>query len=524
MRSDTRSRKDRLARALYRLKYKEAEELLQQVLQEQEKTPSQEHSDTLWSKYSLERTLYQLEKYEEAEKVFQQALQICEKTPGRKHSDSLWTKFCKICLERLLNQHMRHEEAEKLASPPSTQWRTNAAKIQSVSTLCLNINDGLAKYIPKGNESQSLYKDAHIFSTSSLLRHAHVIFLRVLVEVAILFGNLKKLEDYYYAAGSYFESVGRLYGKSNYAEWKIAIEATFRAQRIWYILEHDGHLATSKYRFDNEVARRFILRHIPFHEANRLKKSQLAAEAWKQLKHDIKLCPCCNELRSNTNNHSVILSELKETADGGCQNCQCILDGINAFYSIYSNDSVTLRLSVRQSTLMGLSRLVTEVKPAEGDQLNIYVDRECMISTAGTSQILEKRFAENTGPVPVKVIRTPAESDQEPALGRAASWLQDCVTTHSTCTILDTDFMPDRLVNVGKFDSEPFLVEGVSGTAPYAALSYCWGTVPGTLITKKENLEQHKKSIRLVDMPQVSMPFFQLRCGLQVDRHCGMPF
>lgn len=437
------------------------------------------HSNTRWIKYWLARTLYWLEKYEESEHLFQQAVRGQEKTLGQEHPDSLSSKH----------------------------WLARTLYRLKKYALSIDVTDGLARCTLKGNESRSSFMDSGILQISSLLKHALVVPPDIAIEVAVRFGNLRNLEDYYFAAGSYLEPVGRLKGKSNYAEWAVAVETMFRGQCIWYILKHNGRLVTSKQRFDNEVARRFIMGHIPVHERELLEESQLAAAAWEQLKqHMILLCPCCNELRSNTSNRTVILSVLKKTADSGCQNCKCILDGINALPNISSDDSVTLRLSVRRSAVMGFNQLITEVKFAERCRFNIYVDSGSTTPTTGTSHFFGQEVAEIKGSVPVKVIRMSADSEQDHTLSLAASWLQDCVTNHPACAVPDTDFMPDRLVNVGNVSSEPFLIEGTAETAPYAALSYCWGKVQGTCVTKRENLEQHKKSIRFIDMPQVDSP------------------
>jgi hypothetical protein len=63
--------------------------------------------------------------------------------------------------------------------------------------------------------------------------------------------------------------------------------------------------------------------------------------------------------------------------------------------------------------------------------------------------------------------------------------------------------MPNRLIYVGEDNSEPFLVEGKIETAPYVALSYCWGTAGNRLVTTRENVKEHRERIPLSSLPSV---------------------
>lgn len=65
--------------------------------------------------------------------------------------------------------------------------------------------------------------------------------------------------------------------------------------------------------------------------------------------------------------------------------------------------------------------------------------------------------------------------------------------------------MPNRLIDVGLDESEPFLVDGKIEPAPYAALSYCWGTADNILVTTRESIAIHRQRIPLSLLPQVSL-------------------
>lgn len=67
--------------------------------------------------------------------------------------------------------------------------------------------------------------------------------------------------------------------------------------------------------------------------------------------------------------------------------------------------------------------------------------------------------------------------------------------------------MPSRVIDVGEdangVHSNPYLVDSTIESAPYVALSYCWGSASNTLKTTRENIEKQRKSIPLLSLPQV---------------------
>lgn len=84
----------------------------------------------------------------------------------------------------------------------------------------------------------------------------------------------------------------------------------------------------------------------------------------------------------------------------------------------------------------------------------------------------------------------------EAAFERAAAWLVECHSDHSSCRRYTSNFLPNRVIDVS-IPNESHIVRLVS-TAPnelenpakYIALSYCWG-IDQPIKTTKSTLFQH---------------------------------
>jgi hypothetical protein len=95
-------------------------------------------------------------------------------------------------------------------------------------------------------------------------------------------------------------------------------------------------------------------------------------------------------------------------------------------------------------------------------------------------------------------------------LDLAERWLEECCKSHlRKCQIVNTDFIPTRLIDVGrepKRDSVKLVSlqksDHLNDSTPikYAALSYCWGTTP-FLITTSLNFKDMYNSIPLSRLP-----------------------
>jgi hypothetical protein len=88
-------------------------------------------------------------------------------------------------------------------------------------------------------------------------------------------------------------------------------------------------------------------------------------------------------------------------------------------------------------------------------------------------------------------------------LSLASIWLKHCVESHPGCTIPDSTFVPNRLIDVGQEGTDPFLKDTNLESVHYAALSYCWGATQNTLTTTRENIADHRLRISFDSLPQV---------------------
>lgn len=92
-------------------------------------------------------------------------------------------------------------------------------------------------------------------------------------------------------------------------------------------------------------------------------------------------------------------------------------------------------------------------------------------------------------------------TDDDVAIGRAATWLADCRAGHEKCTRVQ-DFVPSRLLSISKDPEKITLVEGEGGRhVEYAALSHRWSEA-----TKSMSLTKSTRSRVL----EGGIPFHQL--------------
>jgi Heterokaryon incompatibility protein (HET) len=81
--------------------------------------------------------------------------------------------------------------------------------------------------------------------------------------------------------------------------------------------------------------------------------------------------------------------------------------------------------------------------------------------------------------------------------------MKDCEDNHATCRAPNTKFMPSRVIDVGsQGTSDVICLVEPKVYDPYIALSYCWGTTKRSwLVTTKENIKDHRRSIPLNRLP-----------------------
>jgi len=104
----------------------------------------------------------------------------------------------------------------------------------------------------------------------------------------------------------------------------------------------------------------------------------------------------------------------------------------------------------------------------------------CNVESAG-SHVRTRPFMSTRGIV--------ADTTSSRAFDRAALWLKECLENQEECggdkKESDENYMPRRLLDMGvpgtqnnneEEQARIHLVEDATETAPYAALSYCWGS------------------------------------------------
>ncbi|KAF2839465.1 HET-domain-containing protein, partial [Patellaria atrata CBS 101060] len=84
----------------------------------------------------------------------------------------------------------------------------------------------------------------------------------------------------------------------------------------------------------------------------------------------------------------------------------------------------------------------------------------------------------------------------------AAAWLKECATEHDDCSHhgRTVPALPSRVIDVSD-PVRPVLKIPHWERKPYVTLSYCWGD-SARFMTRKENLEEHKKRLPLESMPK----------------------
>ncbi len=129
-------------------KHAEAEQLLRQVAEQQEKVLGAEHGDTLESKFRLALALYNQQKHAEAKELFRQSAEQREKVLGAEHEETLESK-------RLLQV--------LLAIAPAVSMNTTARTVAS----------RLSDYFVEGKDSRAQYTDSEICQISLLIKQSN---------------------------------------------------------------------------------------------------------------------------------------------------------------------------------------------------------------------------------------------------------------------------------------------------------------------------------------------------------------
>ncbi|OTA92465.1 hypothetical protein M434DRAFT_387318 [Hypoxylon sp. CO27-5] len=109
----------------------------------------------------------------------------------------------------------------------------------------------------------------------------------------------------------------------------------------------------------------------------------------------------------------------------------------------------------------------------------------------------------------------------EAALLMVNKWVQTCHETHPECPRPDKDFMPTRLIEVGREDTEKVRLVATRGMKlrdrRYIALSHCWGlNMPRHAQTFGETLREHMEGIQLSNLTKTFVDAIKIARRLQV--------
>ena len=237
------------------------------------------------------------------------------------------------------------------------------------------------------------------------------------------------------------------------------------------------------------------------------------------------ICQPCEELGRNSRVRKTSISALRDSSKAGCSVCNAIFDSVHTY-----GDSV-LGLSSFIKNIVG-SRL----QKIELPNLNVTVHMRSSLRSCRLNVTLEKPGkwgrARSFDIFPVFEV----SNDDLGELNRMA-WtrfkridqasllehvdfslisekLHHCLQEHLNCGPSETSFKPSRLLHVGDEETEPHLAVDVSNPVSYAALSYCWGDVSGTLKATQANFASLQTSISIPSLPQVGSRSLGKQLGL----------
>jgi serine/threonine protein kinase len=87
-------------------------------------------------------------------------------------------------------------------------------------------------------------------------------------------------------------------------------------------------------------------------------------------------------------------------------------------------------------------------------------------------------------------------------IAAARLWLAECQTSHEGCYRPLTDFVPSRILDVGKYSDSIQLRQTFLGFAsPYVTLSHCWGGEAEIPKTTEETLKRMQTGIQISSLP-----------------------
>ncbi|KAI1506061.1 heterokaryon incompatibility protein-domain-containing protein [Biscogniauxia marginata] len=186
-------------------------------------------------------------------------------------------------------------------------------------------------------------------------------------------------------------------------------------------------------------------------------------------------------------------SEVKSSAENGCECCEVLLQGLRHFHSnVDEAKSVAPKanhpggpLQVHYYPVAWLSFYTLEGKP-------------CKWATIGAAR---PEHVEATHPESIRTMQ---------------AWINRCVNQHPKCSPIGSS-LPTRVVAVGGGDIEPYIYESGRECAQYVALSHCWGRKQ-MFTTTTATLGERKRRIPIDTLPRT------FREAILVTRSLGIPY
>ncbi|KIJ42695.1 hypothetical protein M422DRAFT_254136 [Sphaerobolus stellatus SS14] len=195
------------------------------------------------------------------------------------------------------------------------------------------------------------------------------------------------------------------------------------------------------------------------------------------------------------------LAEFIDSRKAGCRGCGMVLDAIESYEPGWVGSHAAdggVKMTIYTSMFW--------VKLYDGSRKHTVGEFTLFQSQDDpAAPLLTKPFYSSRG-----IVRNSAS---DLALERAFAWLANCVENHR-CVAPQSNYMPRRLLDIRlSMDMEPSsssshkdelrLVEELSELAPYATLSYCWGSdLTGIMRTLRENKDVHRRGIAVNSLPK----------------------
>ncbi|KAJ2904309.1 hypothetical protein MKZ38_008368 [Zalerion maritima] len=203
---------------------------------------------------------------------------------------------------------------------------------------------------------------------------------------------------------------------------------------------------------------------------------------WEQLWDQASCCPMCRNLGSGTKGESLV-SDHRAFSDDGCAGCGLLAQAVRSLW-----EDITPDFHIRW-----------EVDDA------LVVVRHLPIENIGTPRVPFAFYLADGSSIRLLggqlQLRALNERQCQFDHSEAKASLEECRLTHQSCRPRKPSYMPTRLIDVSvgaagaDSDGDPkvLLVEHIAESAPYVALSYCWGDVTKSTKTTKESIERFKR-------------------------------